>query len=199
MNKTTQIFKLSAMQKCKVAEVWDDFNPDDGHPFGQAPTWISCNPATNGQLACIVVLAVPKFDGDKFRVLEKIRFKSESIQQQVDQIEHFESKYNVEETIIDIAGVGRAIYDHLSTKDRGIIAFEYSKNGRKLTVATMIDIITKENFEYLADEHNQIENSFMSITGKLFDNEGISDIAWTIMQAIMHKKEGINPYMEKIK
>ncbi len=180
------IFKLPALQKCKVDEVWSDFNPDDHHPFGQAPTWISFNPATNGQLACIVVLAVPKFAGDKFRVLEKIRFKSESLHQQVDQIKHFESKYNVKKIIVDIAGIGRAIYALLNLELSNILAIEYSLRGKELMLAKMIDIIICEKFEYLADEHDEIENSFMAINQKL-DEEGISDIAWTIMQAIMQK------------
>ncbi|ECP1023463.1 terminase, partial [Salmonella enterica] len=101
------IFTFSQLLKCGVdVATWEDFHPDEEHPFGNREVWGGFDPARTGDTATFVVIGVPIVAVERYRVLEVFRWKGLSLVWMSEQIRTIKSRYNMTYIGIDVTGMG---------------------------------------------------------------------------------------------
>lgn len=101
------VFSFNQLLKCGVdVATWEDFHPEDEHPFGNREVWGGFDPARTGDTATFVVIGVPLVAIERYRVLEVFRWKGLSLLWMSEQIRTIKSRYNMTYIGIDVPAWG---------------------------------------------------------------------------------------------
>lgn len=160
----SSIFEFNKIQRCMVdSGIWQDYAPDDSHPFGQREVWLGYDPSRTRDNAVLMVVAPPIVAGEKFRVLKKLSWRGLSFQHQASEIAKVFERFNVSYLGIDVTGIGAGVYDLLQNKfPREVVPIHYSNDSKNRLVMKMIDVIDGNRLQF--DESlKETAMSFMAI------------------------------------
>lgn len=201
------VFKFSMLQCCQVdsLEIWRDFNPLYLRPFGNREVWLGYDPAHTGDRAALAIIAPPRVEGGKFRVLHYQTFHGMDFAQQAERIRHYCDSYNVTRIGIDTTGLGTGVYQIVKTFRPDAFGYQYNPDLKNRMVLKAFDVISKGRMEWDSNG-NDIPASFMSIKKQLTasgkqttyvadrsEEASHGDIAWAIMQTLINEPfEGVS-------
>lgn len=204
IDDNASVFKFTQMARCQVdsMEVWKDYIFSDGYarPFGNREVWVGYDPSYSGDRSALVVIAPPKVDGGKFRLLEFKTFQGSDFQGQAAAIQFFCDKYNVSRLAIDITGLGVGVFEIVKKFRPDAVGLNYDAGLKSRMVLKGQDIINKGRFEYDAMHAVEIGASFMSIkkqmsaSGKQVlyvadrsEEASHADLAWACLQVFINE------------
>lgn len=202
VDDTQSAFPFAMMRRCLVDgfEAWKDFDGYALRPFGDGEVAIGYDPheSADGDDAALVVIALPKRKGGKFRVLEKYRLKG-SFEEQAEQIFRQMARYNVVDIGIDTTGVGAAVGQLVVKRFPLARLLNYSAPLKNIMVLKAKSVITAGRLEYDAGAAD-ITASFISIRPQITksgrqltyvasrsDGTGHADVAWAIMHVLYNE------------
>lgn len=148
------VFDFSALQKCAVDswEAWSDFyKPFAARPVGDLPVWIGYDPADSGDAAAFVAVVVPRFSGDKFRIVERQMLRGDDFQSQAEFIRKAFERYNVRKVVIDKTGLGAAVFQLVQGFFPPVIGVNYSMQEKYLMVNKMHALMREGRVEWELD------------------------------------------------
>ncbi|EGZ44642.1 phage terminase large subunit [Neisseria wadsworthii 9715] len=191
------VFALTDLQKCTVSswDDWEDFyKPLAIRPVGNLPVWIGYDPTDSGDAAAMVVVLPPRFNGDKFRIIERHMLHGNDFQAQADFIRKAFDRFRVEKVVIDKTGLGAAVFQLVQKFFPQVIGVNYSLPEKYLMINKMHALIRAKRVEWEID-HKDITAAFLSIrtattaSGKQVTYESgrskelsHSDVAWAALQ-----------------
>lgn len=204
IDDNASVFKFTQMARCQVdsMEVWKDYIFTNGYarPFGNREVWVGYDPSYSGDRSALVVIAPPKVDGGKFRLLEFKTFQGSDFQEQAAAIQFICDKYNVSRLAIDITGLGVGVFEIVKKFRPDAVGLNYDAGLKSRMVLKGQDIINKGRFEYDAMHAVEIGASFMSIkkqmsaTGKQVlyvadrsEEASHADLAWACLQVFINE------------
>ncbi|MBF0783897.1 terminase [Muribacter muris] len=204
IDDNASVFKLTEMQRCHVdtMEVWKDyiFTEGYGRPFGNREVWLGYDPSYSGDRSALVIIAPPKVDGGKFRLLEYKTFQGSDFEEQGDAIKQMCERYNVTRIAIDITGLGVGVYEIVKRERPDAVGLTYDVGLKSRMVLKGQHIIRKGRFEYDAMHAVEIGASFMSIKKQMNGNgtqvlyvadrseeASHADLAWACLQVFINE------------
>ena len=173
VDDAASVFKFTDLEKCMVdAARWQDYKPAAPRPFGNREVWLGYDPSRTRDNATLVVVAPPKTEGEKFRILEKHYWRGMNFAHHVAEIQKVYAKYRVTYIGVDTTGIGAGVFDSISTLyPREATAIHYSVNSKTRLVLKMIDVIEGGRIEWDAS-HKDIAMSCLSIRRTVTDTGG---------------------------
>ncbi|SMC24161.1 Uncharacterized protein YjcR [Andreprevotia lacus DSM 23236] len=200
IDDTASVFPLALLQRGMVDawDVWSDFKPFAGRPFGERPVWLGYDPSLTGDSAGLVVLAPPLVPGGKFRALEKHQWRGMDFQAQAEAIRAICRRYNVAYIGIDATGIGQGVYQLVRQFFPGTEQISYSPEVKGRLVLKAYDVISKGRLEFDAG-WSDLAQAFMAIRKTMTasgrqvtyeagrDESGHADLAWACMHALLHE------------
>lgn len=204
IDDNASVFKFSQMSRCQVdsMEMWKDYVFSHGYarPFGNREVWLGYDPSYSGDRSALVIIAPPKVDGGKFRLLEFKTFHGSDFQAQAAAIEAMCDRYNVSRLAIDITGLGVGVFEIVKKFRPDAVGLNYDAGLKSRMVLKGQDIINKGRFEYDAMHAVEIGASFLSIkkqmsaTGKQVlyvadrsEEASHADLAWACLQVFINE------------
>lgn len=204
IDDNASVFKFSQMARCHVdsMEVWRDYNFTDGYarPFGNREVWLGYDPSYSGDRSALVIIAPPKVDGGKFRLLEYQTFHGSDFEEQAAAIKQMCERYNVARIAIDITGLGVGVYEIVKRDRPDAVGLTYDVGLKAKMVLKGQHIINKGRFEYDAMHAVEIGASFMSIKKQINSNgtqvlyvadrseeASHADLAWACLQVFINE------------
>ena len=198
------VFKFTMMQRCCVdtMEQWKDYNfaPGYARPFGNRDVWLGYDPSYSGDRSALVVIAPPKVDGGKFRLLEYQTFKGGDFQAQAQAILTMCSRYNVTRIAIDNTGLGVGVSEIVTKSRPDAIRLQYTAELKSKMVLKGLDVIGKGRFEFDYAHAVEVGSSFMAIKKQLTNSQrqityvadrseeaSHADLAWACLQALLNE------------
>lgn len=201
IDDTKSSFPLQLLQRCMVDswEVWTDYKPHTRRPFGNREVWIGYDPSDTGDFAGCAVVAPPTVPGGKFRILERIQFKSPDYQDQADEIKKLTEKYHVTYIGIDVTGLGKAVYQLVKLFYPAAVPISYSIEVKTSMVLKTQNVMRNGRLEFDAG-FVDLAAAFMAIrkvstpSGRQVTYTagrtvaiGHADLAWATMHAIANE------------
>lgn len=201
VDDSQSIFKLSAVEKLMInCDHWTDFDPKAGRPFENREVWIGYDPSRTRDNACLVVLAPPATEKEKFRVLEKHYWKNLNVQHHMSEIKKIFARYNVSYFGMDTTGIGLTLWDLISIEyPRQARAIHYSNDTKNRLVTKMIEVVESKRLQFDAEQRD-IASAFMAIKRSMTgggnmmtfkadrsDLVGHADVFWAIAHAVYHE------------
>jgi len=173
VDDAASVFKFTDLEKCMVdAARWQDYKPAAPRPFGNREVWLGYDPSRTRDNATLVVVAPPKTEGEKFRILEKHYWRGMNFAHHVAEIQKVYAKYRVTYIGVDTTGIGAGVFDSINTLyPREATAIHYSVNSKTRLVLKMIDVIEGGRIEWDAS-HKDIAMSCLSIRRTVTDTGG---------------------------
>lgn len=161
------VFKFNDLQKCAVDSwtLWESegfYKPLAARPVGNLPVWLGYDPADSGDAAALVVVLPPRFNGDKFRIIDRHMLHGNDFQAQADFIRKSFERYNVEKIIIDKTGLGAAVYQLVRGFFPAVVGVVYSLPEKYLMVNKMHALMRAQRVEWEMD-NKDITAAFMGI------------------------------------
>ncbi|EKS6153668.1 terminase family protein [Salmonella enterica] len=158
------IFTFSQLLKCGVdVATWEDFHPDEEHPFGNREVWGGFDPARTGDTATFVVIGVPIVAVERYRVLEVFRWKGLSLVWMSEQIRTIKSRYNMTYIGIDVTGMGIGVFEMVQEfARREAKAIHYSVESKNRLVMKMLDVVDTNRIEW-NEEQKEIATAFLQV------------------------------------
>lgn len=204
IDDNASVFKFSQMARCHVdsMESWKDYIFSDGYgrPFGHREVWLGYDPSYSGDRSALVIIAPPKVNGGKFRLLEYKTFHGSDFQEQAEVIQTMCERYHVSRLAIDITGLGVGVYEIVKKFRPDAVGLNYDVGLKSRMVLKGQDIINKGRFEYDAMHAVEIGASFMSIkkqmsaSGKQVlyvadrsEEASHADLAWACLQVFINE------------
>lgn len=198
------VFKFTMLQRCAVdsMEIWKDyiFREGYGRPFGNREVWVGYDPSYTGDRSALVVIAPPKVDGGKFRLLEYRTFKGADFAEQAAEIMQICAKYNVVRLAIDTTGLGVGVYEIVKKARPDAVALNYDVGLKAKMVLKGVDIIGKGRFEFDSMHAVEVGSSFMAIKKQMTasgrqvtyvadrsEEASHADIAWACLQVFINE------------
>lgn len=198
------VFKFSMMQRCGVdtMEVWKDYNFSHGYarPFGNRDVWLGYDPSYSGDRSALVIIAPPKVDGGKFRLLEYQTFKGGDFQEQANAILAMCERYNVTRLAIDNTGLGVGVSEIVVKSRPDATLLTYSAELKSKMVLKGLDVIGKGRFEFDNLHAVEVGSSFMAIKKQLTNSQrqityvadrseesSHADLAWACLQVLINE------------
>lgn len=198
------VFKFSMMQRCGVdtMEVWKDYNFSLGYarPFGNRDVWLGYDPSYSGDRSALVIIAPPKVDGGKFRLLEYQTFKGGDFQEQANAILAMCERYNVTRLAIDNTGLGVGVSEIVVKSRPDATLLTYSAELKSKMVLKGLDVIGKGRFEFDTMHAVEVGSSFMAIKKQLTNSQrqityvadrseeaSHADLAWACLQVLINE------------
>ena len=198
------VFKFSMMQRCCVdsMEVWKDYNFTQGYarPFGNRDVWLGYDPSYSGDRSALVVIAPPKVDGGKFRLLEFKTFKGGDFQEQASSILEVCQRYNVTRLAIDNTGLGVGVSEIILKHRPDATLLTYSAELKSKMVLKGLDVIGKGRFEFDSAYAVEVGSAFMAIKKQLTNSQrqityvadrseeaSHADLAWACLQVLLNE------------
>ncbi len=198
------VFKFSMMQRCGVdtMEVWKDYNFSHGYarPFGNRDVWLGYDPSYSGDRSALVIIAPPKVDGGKFRLLEYQTFKGGDFQEQANAILAMCERYNVTRLAIDNTGLGVGVSEIVVKSRPDATLLTYSAELKSKMVLKGLDVIGKGRFEFDTMHAVEVGSSFMAIKKQLTNSQrqityvadrseeaSHADLAWACLQVLINE------------
>ncbi|PID66572.1 MAG: hypothetical protein CR975_02025 [Gammaproteobacteria bacterium] len=197
------VFKFSDLQRCLVDswEVWGDFRPFAKRPLGNDAVAIGIDPAKSRDGCAVIVIALPRVAGGKFRIVERLLLQGSSAEQAT-QIKPLFEKYEVEYAEIDESGLGIALAERVAKIYPGLRRVSYDLGVKNNLIAKALEIIDAGRLEIDAGARDWMA-AFLAIKKVLTDSgrqmtykserrEGIghADMAWATMHALACERLG---------
>lgn len=201
VDDSASVFKFSVVEKLMVhPSTWQDFKQNDPRPFGSREVWLGYDPSRTRDNACLVVVAPPATEKEKFRVLEKHYWRGLNFQYHVAEIKKVFERYNVTYLGMDTTGIGGGVYDLLSAEfPREVKPIHYSNDTKNRLVLKMINVVEGKRLQFDKEEKD-IASAFMAIkraatnsgnmmTFKAERSElvGHADAFWAISHALFNE------------
>ncbi|MCG7586365.1 terminase large subunit domain-containing protein, partial [Photobacterium sp. OFAV2-7] len=201
VDDSSSVFKFSVVTKLMVnPATWQDFKPKQPQPFGNREVWLGYDPSRTRDNACLVVVAPPATEKEKFRVLEKHYWRGLNFQHHVAEIKKVFQRYNVTYLGMDTTGIGAGVYDLLSAEfPREVAPIHYSNDTKNRLVLKMIDAVEAKRLQFSIEEQD-IASAFMAIkraatnSGNMMtfkaersDLVGHADAFWAISHALINE------------
>jgi len=201
VDDTASVFKFNALTKLMFdASKWQDFNPLDARPFGNREVWLGYDPSRTRDNACLVVVAPPIGEKEKFRCLERHYWRGLNFQHHVNEIEKTFARYNVTYLGVDTTGIGAGVWDTIhDLHPREAVAIHYSNENKNRLVLKMIDVVEGNRLQ-LDQEMKDLPAAFMAIkrgmsgSGNMMtfkadrsDKVGHADGFWALSHAIINE------------
>ena len=198
IDSADSVFTMTMLQKCMVDswEKWQDFNALGQRPLGDTPVWIGYDPSRTRDDASLAVVAPPKVDGGRFRLVEKMSMNGCDFEVQAAAIRKMTIKYNVRYIGIDTSGLGKAVHDLVKKFYPAAKEIKYSVEIKNMLVMKALQIISRGRFEYDAADKD-LSLAFMTIYRTLTPSNkqityqasrtsttGHADEAWAVMHAL---------------
>lgn len=195
------VFKFSDLQLCQVDswEEWHDFKPLLARPFGNREVWIGYDPADTGDRAALVIIAPPRVEGGKFRLLHHETYHGLDFTAQAEKIKSYCNQYNVTRIAIDKTGLGVGVYQLVRQFYPSVTGLDYNPDLKNEMVLKMLNLVQKRRFEYDSGA-SDVTGSFMTVkrqltrTGRQMtyvsdrsEEASHGDIAWAIMSCIINE------------
>lgn len=205
INDMNSLFKLKELSRCMVdARVeWQDWKPLRKRPLGDAPVWIGYDPSRTQDDASIAVIAPPRVEGGKFRIIETQSYNGLDFEVQAKKIKEYTEKYNVQFIGIDATGLGKAVHDLVIKFYKRAKAIIYNVDEKNEMVLKAYQVIYHQRLEY-DSECTEIASAFLTIhqatTGSgrsvtykasRTSSTGHADVAWAIMNALSNDPLGM--------
>ncbi|MDO4697614.1 MAG: terminase ATPase subunit family protein [Pasteurellaceae bacterium] len=204
IDDNASVFKFSEMARCQVdsMESWKDYHFSDGYgrPFGNREVWLGYDPSYSGDRSALVIIAPPKVDGGKFRLLEYRTFQGSDFQEQASAIQTMCERYNVGRLAIDITGLGVGVFEIVKKFRPDAVGLNYDAGLKSRMVLKGQDIIGKGRFEYDAMYAVEIGSSFLSIKKQMSasgnqvlyvadrsEEASHADLAWACLQVFINE------------
>lgn len=168
LDDSASIFALKALLACKTdSSRWKDVDHNKARPVGNAEVLVGYDPRGGGQGegsddAGLVVALKPKRKGGVFRLIERIRLKGSSYEQQALAIKGITEKYNVVYLAIDVGGVGSAVAELVRKFYPGLIELDYSPEVKRMMVYKAREIINDGRLLF-DGEWDDLVHSFLMI------------------------------------
>lgn len=191
------VFDFTALQKCSVDswEEWADFyKPLAAKPVGNAPVWIGYDPSDTGDAAALVAVMAPRFNGDKFRIVERQMLHGNDFQAQANFIKKAFERYNVQKVVIDKTGLGAAVYQLVQSFYPPVIGVQYTLPEKGLMINKMHSLMRENRVEWEMDWRD-ITAAFLNIrtfttasgrnityASNRTKESSHSDVAWAALQ-----------------
>lgn len=197
VDDSESVFNFNQLRACLIDswEIWTDFRPFANRPVGNDAVSIGIDPAKSRDGAAVVVIALPRTPGGKFRIIEKIDMQGDS-KAQANIIETLTEKYNVEHMEIDETGMGLALAERLSAIYPGVRRVTYDLSTKHLLVMKTLEIIKARRLEIDAGAREWVA-AFLAIKQVLTEKQkhltyvserregiGHADEAWATMHAL---------------
>ncbi|MCK3658573.1 terminase [Pasteurellaceae bacterium Pebbles2] len=195
------IFKLSELQLCQVDsyDEWHDFKPFMARPFGQREVWIGYDPADTGDRAALVIIAPPRVEGGKFRLLHHETYHGLDFAAQAEKIKFYLAQYHVSRITIDKTGLGAGVFQLVRQFYPAVVGLDYNPDLKNEMVLKMLNLVQKRRFEY--DQGSvDVTTSFMTIKRQLtrsgrqmtyISDRSVEashgDIAWATMSCVINE------------
>ncbi len=168
LDDSASIFALKALLACKTdSSLWKDVDHSKARPAGNAEVLVGYDPRGGGQGegsddAGLVVGLKPKRKGGVFRLIERIRLKGSSYEQQAQAIKGITEKYNVVHLAIDVGGVGSAVAELVRKFYPSLIELDYSPEVKRMMVYKAREIINDGRLQF-DDDWDDLVHSFLMI------------------------------------
>lgn len=191
------VFDFKALQKCSVDswDVWSDFyKPFAPKPVGELPVWVGYDPSDTGDAAALVVILPPRFNGDKFRILEHHTLHGNDFQAQADFIRKTFDRYNVRKIVIDKTGLGAAVFQLVQKFFPMATGVQYTLPEKALMINKMHSLMRDSRVEWELD-CKDITAAFLNIrtfatasgrnityASNRTKESSHSDVAWAALQ-----------------
>lgn len=191
------VFSFNDLQKCSVDswEAWADFyKPFAPKPVGELPVWIGYDPSDTGDNAALVAVLVPRFNGDKFRILEHHTLHGNDFQAQADFIKKMLARFNVKKIVIDKTGLGAAVFQLVQKFYPMAQGIQYTLPEKALMINKMHSLIREKRVEWELD-CKDITAAFLNIrtfatasgrnityASNRTKESSHSDVAWAALQ-----------------
>lgn len=200
MDSSESAFAMKDIERAMVdsLEKWNDYFPDEKHPYAQHPTWLGYDPSRTTDNATCAVVAPPIGDQGKFRLLEKYSWRGVSFEFQAKQIEKLTKRFKVEYIGIDATGIGYGVYENVTAFYRRATAITYSVETKNKMVEKGKDVFKSGRFEF-DQEHKDVAQSLLMIKRKVTpsgmvtyasnrtESTGHADIGWSILHALINE------------
>jgi len=204
IDSTQSAFSLKDLERCySDLSLWEDYNPDLDHPFGNSPVWLGYDPSRTRDDATCVVIAPPLEPGAKFRILEKHSWRGHSFTYQAAQVKKLIERFNVQHIGIDVTGVGYGVFDLVRDFYAKATPIHYSLEAKNALVLKAQDTIQGSRIEWDAG-WTDIAQAFLTIkrgatnSGQITysasrtEATGHADIAWAVMHALSNEPLNTN-------
>lgn len=168
LDDSASIFSLKSLLACKTdSTLWKDVDHNKARPVGNAEVLVGYDPRGGGQGegsddAGLVVALKPKRKGGVFRLIERIRLKGSSYEQQAQAIKGITEKYNVVHLAIDVGGVGSAVAELVRKFYPSLIELDYSPEVKRMMVYKAREIINDGRLQF-DGEWDDLVHSFLMI------------------------------------
>lgn len=201
VDDASSVFNFTAIEKLMVdEEKWQDYAPNEPRPFGSREVWLGYDPSRTRDNACLVIVAPPIHEKERFRILKKIYWRGLNFQHHVAEIRKIFKCFNVTYLGMDVTGIGAGVYDLLHAEfPREVVPIHYSNETKNRLVLKMIDVVNAKRLEFSKDEKD-IAAAFMAIkrgatssgNAMTFKAErsqiaGHADAFWSISHAIINE------------
>ncbi|WP_295898990.1 terminase family protein [uncultured Vibrio sp.] len=168
LDDSASFFTLKALLACKTdSDHWQDVDHSKARPVGNAEVLVGYDPRGGGQSessddAGLVVALKPKRKGGVFRLIERLRLKGSSYEQQAETIRGITEKYNVVYMAMDTSGVGSATAELVRKFYPSLIELDYSPEVKRLMAYKSREIINSGRLQFEA-EWDDLVHSFLMI------------------------------------
>lgn len=168
LDDSASIFSLKALLACKAdTENWKDVDHAKARPVGDAEVLVGYDPRGGGQGegsddAGLVVSLKPKQKGGVFRLIERIRLKGSSYEDQAQAIKGITEKYNVVYMAMDVSGVGSAVAELVRKFFPLLDELDYSPELKRMMVYKSREIINDGRLQF-DGEWDDLVHSFLMI------------------------------------
>ncbi|MUJ39096.1 terminase [Aliivibrio fischeri] len=168
LDDSSSFFSIKALLACKTdTSQWSDVNFEALHPVGRREVLVGYDPRGGGQGegsddAGLVVALKPIIKGGTFRVIERVRLKGSSYEDQATAIEAICKKYNVVYLAIDVGGVGSAVAELVRKFYPGLTTLDYSPEMKRMMAYKAREIINAGRLQF-DDEWDDVVHSFLMI------------------------------------
>ncbi|PJC85303.1 terminase [Vibrio sp. HA2012] len=168
LDDSASIFTLKALLACKAdASLWTDVDHNKARPVGGAEVLVGYDPRGGGQGegsddAGLVVALKPRRKGGVFRLIERVRLKGSSYEDQAQAIKGITEKYNVVYMAMDVSGVGSAVAELVRKFYPGLVELDYSPEMKRMMVYKAREIINDGRLLF-DGEWDDLVHSFLMI------------------------------------
>ncbi len=204
LDDSSSVFSLKQLMSCKMdSDTWADVNDSNPRPAGNKPVWVGYDPSGMDDEAAVVVALPPDNPRGAFRLIEKLRLKGASYEEQAQIIKDLTEKYNVAEIAMDTSGIGeptaqlvevffprvhRIIYSIQTKNEMVYKAREVIGKGRLLFDGLWDDVV----HSFLMIKRSVTPRSGqMTFTAKRNKQNSHADVAMAIMHILI--LEGVDP------
>lgn len=168
LDDSASFFALKALLACKTdSSLWKDVDHNKARPAGDLEVLVGYDPRGGGQGegtddAGLVVALKPERTGGVFRLIERVRLKGSSYEEQAEIIRGITEKYNVVYLAMDVGGVGSAVAELVRKFYPALLELDYSPEMKRMMAYKSREIINSGRLQFDAD-WDDLVHSFLMI------------------------------------